>query len=152
MQTGALAGNGQTGWAGRTADKIQSIYGGTFPIMISLAGTQIFCEGLTARAIQSSGDPTKQLSGFNSSAESQSRMSALQNLLTFDTGVSLIQAASTTTTNSLADSKALADALAAKPTLATVFPNSGLANQLKQVAQIISVRSALGLQRQIFFV
>ena len=79
-------------------------------------------------------------------------MSALQNLLTFDTGVSLIQAASTTTTNSLADSKALADALAAKPTLATVFPNNGLANQLKQVAQIISVRSALGLQRQIFFV
>ena len=152
MQTGALAGNGQTGWAGRTADKIQSIYGGTFPIMISLAGTQIFCEGLTARAIQSSGDPTKLLSGFNSSAESQSRMSALQNLLTFDTGVSLIQAASTTTTNSLADSKALAGALAAKPTLATVFPNSGLANQLKQVAQIISVRSALGLQRQIFFV
>src|SRR4029077_10631491 len=41
MQTGALSGNGQTGWAGRTADKIQSIYGGTFPIMISLAGTQI---------------------------------------------------------------------------------------------------------------
>jgi uncharacterized protein (DUF1501 family) len=152
MQTGALAGNGQTGWAGRTADKIQTIYGGTFPIIISLAGTNIFCEGLTARAIQSSGDPTKLLSGFSSSAESQSRMSALQNLLTFDTGVSLIQAASTTTTNSLADSKTLADALAAKPTLATVFPNSGLANQLKQVAQIISVRSALGVQRQIFFV
>ncbi len=144
MQTGALSGNGQTGWAGRTADKIQSIYGGSFPIMISLAGSQIFCEGLTARAIQSSGDPTKLLSGFSNSAESQSRMSALQNLLTFDTGVSLIQAASTTTTNSLADSKALADALAAKPAMATVFPNSGLANQLKQVAQIISVRSAAG--------
>jgi uncharacterized protein (DUF1501 family) len=79
-------------------------------------------------------------------------MSALQNLLTFDTGVSLIQAASNTTTNSLQDSKSLADALAAKPAMTTVFPNNGLANQLKQVAQIISVRSALGLQRQIFFV
>jgi len=152
MQTGALGGNGQTGWAGRTADKIQSIFGSTFPIIISLAGTQIFCEGLTARAIQSSGDPTKLLSGFSNSAENQARMSALQNLLTFDTGVSLIQAASTTTTNSLADSKALANALAMKPTLATVFPNSGIGNQLKQVAQIISVRSQLGLQRQIFFV
>jgi uncharacterized protein (DUF1501 family) len=32
MQTATLdsAGNGQTGWAGRTADKIQSIYGGAF--------------------------------------------------------------------------------------------------------------------------
>ncbi len=80
MQTATLDGNGQTGWAGRTADKIQSIYGGNFPIIISLAGTNIFCEGLTARAIQSSGDPTRLLSGFGSSAESQSRMSALQNL------------------------------------------------------------------------
>ena len=153
MQTATLtAGNGDTGWAGRTADRIQSIYGANFPIIISLAGTNIFCEGLSARAIQSSGDPTRLLSGFGTSAESQSRMAALQNLLTFDTGVSLIQAASSTTTNALQDSKALADALAARPAMATVFPNTGLGNQLKQVAQIISVRGALGLQRQIFFV
>jgi uncharacterized protein (DUF1501 family) len=153
MQTAALDGNGQTGWAGRTADKIQSIYGGTFPIIISLAGTNIFCEGLTARSIESSGDPTKLLSGFSSSAESQARMSTLQSLLTFDTGVSLIQQASSITGNALQDSNALASALAAAPPLATVFPtNNGLANQLKQVAQIISARSALGLQRQIFFV
>ena len=153
MQTATLDSNGQTGWAGRTADKIQSIYGGSFPVIISLAGTNIFCEGLTARSIESSGDPTKLLTGFSSSAESQSRMSALQSLLTFDTGLSLIQAASTTTTNALQDSNALATALASGPTIATVFPsNNGLASQLKQVAQIISVRSALGLQRQIFFV
>ncbi|HYM08056.1 MAG TPA: DUF1501 domain-containing protein [Terriglobales bacterium] len=153
MQTATLNSNGQTGWAGRTADKIQSIYGGTFPVIISLAGTNIFCEGLTARSIESSGDPTKLLSGFGSSAESQARLSALQSLLTFDTGVSLIQAASSTTTNALQDSNALASALAGAPALATPFPaNNGLASQLKQVAQIISVRSALGLQRQIFFV
>jgi uncharacterized protein (DUF1501 family) len=152
MQTAAVDGAMQTGWAGRTADKVQSIFGANFPIIISLAGTNVFCQGLSARAIQSSGDPTKLLAGFGNSAESQSRMSALQNLLTFDTGVTLIQAASSTTTNSLQDSKALADALAARPTMATVFPNNGLGNQLKQVAQIISVRAALGLQRQIFFV
>ena len=152
MQTATLSGDGQTGWAGRTADKIQSIYGGNFPVIISLAGTNIFCEGLSARAIQSSGNPQSCSSGFGNSAESQSRMSALQNLLTFDSGVSLIQAASTTTTNALQDSKSLADAIAGAPALATAFPNSGVANQLKQVAQIISVRSALGLQRQIFFV
>jgi uncharacterized protein (DUF1501 family) len=152
MQTAALDNSGQTGWAGRTADKIQSIYGGTFPIIISLAGSNIFCEGLTARAIESSGDPTRLLSGFGNSAESQSRLSALQNLLTFDTGVTLIQQASGTTNNALQDSRSLADALAAGPALATVFPNTDLARQLKQVAQIISVRSALGVQRQIFFV
>ena len=153
MQTATLNSNCQTGWAGRTADKIQSIYGGSFPVIISLAGTNVFCEGLTARSIESSGDPTKLLSGFGSSAESQGRLSALQSLLTFDTGVSLIQAASSTTSNALQDSNALASALASAPALATAFPgNNELARQLKQVAQIISVRSALGLQRQIFFV
>ena len=64
MQTATLSGDGQTGWAGRTADKIQSIYGGNFPVIISLAGTNIFCEGLSARAIQSSGNPTKLLAGW----------------------------------------------------------------------------------------
>src|SRR5881398_77963 len=74
MQTAALDGNIQTGWAGRTADKIQSIFGGNFPIIISLAGSNVFCEGMVARSIESSGDPTKLLSRFGSSAESQSRM------------------------------------------------------------------------------
>jgi uncharacterized protein (DUF1501 family) len=152
MQTASLSGSSQTGWAGRTADRIQSIYGANFPVIVSLAGTNIFCEGLVARAIQSSGDPTQLLSGFNGGSESNSRYSALQSLLTFDSGVSLIQAASNTTSNALKDSNNLATALASAPALATAFPNSGLAQQLKQVAQIIHVHSALGAQRQIFFV
>ena len=105
MQTASLTGDGQTGWAGRTVDKVQSIYGGNLPIIISLAGTNIFCEGLSARSIESSGNPTGLLAGFGGSSESQNRMSALQNLLTFDTGVSLIQAASSTTANALQDDK-----------------------------------------------
>jgi len=35
--------------------------------------------------------------------------------------------------------------------LKTVFPTSGLGSQLQQVAQILEVRAALGLNRQIFF-
>jgi uncharacterized protein (DUF1501 family) len=152
MQTATFDSNGPTGWAGRVADKIEAIYGGNFPIVISLAGTNVFCEGLVARSLESSGDPTALLNGFDGSTDSQNRMATLQSLLTFDTGVSLIQAASTTTSNALADSKTLAAALATAPKLATPFPNNGLAQQLQQVAQIISVRSALGLQRQIFLV
>jgi uncharacterized protein (DUF1501 family) len=152
MQTATFTGGSQTGWAGRTADKIQAIYGGNFPVTISLAGTNIFCEGLVARAIQSSGNPTQLLKGFSGSSEDSARLSAFQNLLTFDTGLSLIQSASATTQNALRDSQTLADAMAGATPLATVFPKTGLAQQLKQVAQIISVRGALGVQRQIFFV
>jgi uncharacterized protein (DUF1501 family) len=153
MQTAILDRVADTGWAGRTADKIQSIYGGTFPIIISLAGTNIFCEGVVAQAIQSNGNPTQLLNGFGGGTDSNARLAALQSLLTFDTGLSLIQAASTTTGNAIQNGQALAAALATGTPLATQFPkNSYLASQLQQVAKIIQVRAALGLQRQIFFV
>jgi uncharacterized protein (DUF1501 family) len=153
MQTAILDRVAVTGWAGRTADKIQSIFGGTFPIIISLAGTNIFCEGIAAQSIQSNGNPTRLLSGFGGSSESTARLGALQSLLTFDTGLSLVQAASTTTGNAIQNGQNLAAALATGAPLATVFPtNSNLSSQLQQVAKIIQVRSALALQRQIFFV
>jgi len=152
MQTATLDNFADIGWGGRLADKIQAAYGGSFPVTISLAGSNVFAEGLAVRAIESSGDPTQPLSGFYGSAEDNLRLAALQNLLTFDTGLSLIQSASTTTTNALQDSRALATALASGKTLATPFPNSSLGSQLQQVAQIIQVRAALGLPRQIFFV
>ena len=94
---------------------------------------------------------TPGLSGFDSSAPSTARLQALQQLLNFDTGVSLIQAASSITSNSLTNSKILSQALASAPTLLTQFPATGLGNQLKQVAQIIAIRSSLGLNRQVFF-
>lgn len=153
MQTAILDRVAETGWAGRTADKIQQVYGGNFPIIISLAGTNIFCEGVAAQSIQSSGNPTQLLNGFGGGAESTARLSALQSLLTFDNGLSLIQAASTTTGNAIQNGQTLATALATGTPLATVFPkNSYFASQLQRVAKIIQIRGALGLQRQIFFV
>ena len=107
MQTAILDKVAETGWAGRTADKIQSIYGGNFPIIISLAGTNIFCEGVVAQSIQSNGNPTRLLNGFGGGTESTARLSALQSLLTFDNGLSLIQAASTTTGNAIQNGQTL---------------------------------------------
>ena len=152
MQTATLNTFAEVGWGGKLADKVQSIYGGNFPVLISLAGSNVFAEGLVVRSVESSGDPTKPLSGFYGSSEDNSRLAALQSLLTFDTGVSLIQAASTTTSNAIQDGKTLAAAIAQGAALHTQFPQSYLGGQLQQVAQIIQVRAALGLPRQIFFV
>jgi len=152
MQTATLRGGSSTGWAGRTADKIQASFASNFPTIISLAGTNIFCEGVTSSAIQASGDPTQLLKGFGGSNDDHARLTAFNNLLTFDTGLSLIQSASGITTSALRNAQLLADAMKQAPNFATVFPNNGLAGQLKQVAKIISVRAALGIQRQIFFV
>jgi len=147
-----LDGFYKTGWAGRLADNLGGLNtGSTFPPITSVAGSAIFCTGQQTQPYAIIPGTTPGLSGFSSSAAASARLQALQQLLTFDTGVSLIQAASSITSNSLTESKILSQALASAPTLATTFPSTSLGSQLKQVAQIISVRSALGLNRQVFF-
>jgi uncharacterized protein (DUF1501 family) len=70
----------------------------------------------------------------------------------FNSGLTLVQADNSITTNAYAYAKTLSDAVQSITPLKTVFPaNNGLAAQLQQIAQIIQVRSALGVNRQIFF-
>jgi uncharacterized protein (DUF1501 family) len=63
-----------------------------------------------------------------------------------------VQSASQVATRANQYTAVLSAAVTGLPTLTTQFPNTALGNQLKQVAQIIQARNALGLQRQIFFV
>jgi uncharacterized protein (DUF1501 family) len=152
-QTLELDGFYKTGWAGRLADNINGSLnsGSLFPPITSVAGSAIFGTGQQTQPYAIIPGTTPGLSGFDSSAAGTARLQALQQLLTFDTGVSLIQSASSITSNSLADSKTLSAALASATPLATVFPATSLGAQLKQVAQLLSVRSALSLNRQVFF-
>jgi uncharacterized protein (DUF1501 family) len=125
-QSSIAQGNSPTGWAGRAADYIaaQGLNSSKFPVFYS---------------------------GFNNSAESNARWTALNNLLTTDNGVSLVQAANGVLSNSISDANLLATALTNPPKLTTVFPQTSMGQQLQQVAEIISVRAKLGMSRQIFF-
>ncbi len=78
MQTDTLMYNTlpTLGWGGLMADKIQAIYGGNFPILISLAGINVFAEGLVAKPLQASGDPTSSVTGFSGSAQDSARLAA----------------------------------------------------------------------------
>jgi uncharacterized protein (DUF1501 family) len=153
-QTSQLKGMPNAGWAGRMADRIQGTFNGSalFPPVLSVAGNPIFCTGDTSRPFTMSPGSTPGLSGFDSSAAAQARFLAEQQLLTLDTGMSLVQATSAVTAQASAQGVLLANALKSIPALQTVFPsNNGLASQLKQVAQVIATRSALSINRQIFF-
>jgi len=153
-QTTQLSGLPNAGWAGKMADKIGSTFnpGATFPPILSVAGSTIFSTGETTRPFTMSPGSTPGLQGFSSSAAAQARFLAVQQLLTFDTGISLVQAASTVTGQAIQEGIVLANALKNIPAIQTAFPaNNGLAAQLKQVAQVIAARSALGINRQIFF-
>jgi uncharacterized protein (DUF1501 family) len=152
-QTTQLSGLPNAGWAGKVADKVQTMNtGAAFPPILSVAGNPIFCTGDVSRPFTMNPGSTPGLSGFGTSAAAQARLLSVQQLLTFDTGISLVQATSAVTGQAIQEGLVLANALKNIPAIQTVFPaNNGLASQLKQVAQVIAARSALSVQRQIFF-
>jgi uncharacterized protein (DUF1501 family) len=152
-QTSIAQGHSPTGWAGRAADYIaaQNINSSKFPTFFSVAGNALEGTGVNTQPVAVAPGGSLQLTGFNSSTASQERLNALNTLLTTESGVSLVQAAKDTLSNSISDASALANALAKSSPLKTVFPTTSIGAQLQQVAQIIQVQSYLGMSRQIFF-
>jgi uncharacterized protein (DUF1501 family) len=152
MQTANFNGFSGSGWAGRTADKLQTLNAGAqYPPVTSVAGGAIMCVGDQTVPFTLSPGSSPGLQGFNGSAAQNARLLSFQQMLTFDSGLSLVQDASAVMSQSLEQSAVLSAALTGLPALQTTFPTTSLGRQLKQVAQIIQARSALGLQRQIFF-
>jgi uncharacterized protein (DUF1501 family) len=151
-QTAQFDGYAPTGWAGRTADVLQSLNSGAqYPPVTSVAGGAILCNGAQTEPYALIPGSTPGLSGFYGSAADSARLVAFQQLLTFDTGISLVQDTSAVMSQTITESQILGAALKGLPALQTSFPTTGIGAQLQQVAQIIQARSALGLQRQIFF-
>ncbi|MEO8188904.1 MAG: DUF1501 domain-containing protein [Acidobacteriota bacterium] len=147
----------QVGWGGLAADKMITMNGGSgFPLITSVSGATVFGQGLVTRPLAIGAAPTALnqvlvLNGFSASAQDMARKNSMAFLRTIDRSASLVAAASDST-------QAAADIIASlsgpDPTLTTVFPATGLGNQLKQVAKVIKLNQtapALGLNRQIFF-
>jgi uncharacterized protein (DUF1501 family) len=151
-QTAQFDGFAPTGWAGRTADVLKPLNAGSqYPPITSVAGGAILCTGAQTQPYAMIPGSSPGLSGFRGSASDNARLVAFQQLLTFDTGVSLVQDTSAVMSQTIAESKILAAALNGLPALQTQFPATGIGAQLQQVAQIMQARTTLGLQRQIFF-
>lgn len=152
-QSAQLAGTPVSGWAGKIADNVQTFNAGAqFPPILSISGNPVFCTGITSRPFAMNPGQAPGLQGFDTSAASQARYAATQQLLTFDSGLSMVQAANAVTGQAVKFAQVLSDALQNIPPLQTKFPTNYLGQQLQQVAQVIAARSALGVQRQIFFV
>jgi uncharacterized protein (DUF1501 family) len=153
-QNASQSGATSTGWAGRIADALNSSYnpGGVVPMITSVAGDTLFCNGAASTPVSVSPGNLGGASCSEGTTECAAQQATAQALLQFDSGLSLVQADNTITSNAYSYAKVLTAATSSVPALQTVFPaNNGLASQLKQIAQIIQVRAALGVQRQIFF-
>jgi uncharacterized protein (DUF1501 family) len=152
-QNAAQSAATPTGWAGRMADVLAANYnsGASIPMITSVAGDTLFCNGNSTTPVSVSPGNLGEAS-CSEGSECTARQLTAQALLSLDTGISLVQADDSITTNAYAYAKTLADAVQSITPLKTVFPaNNGLGAQLQQIAQIIQVRSALNVQRQIFF-
>src|SRR5262249_50389618 len=149
ISTGASA----TGWGGRVADTF-AVNSSGYPLITALAGG-VFTRGQLTSPLTLAAAPTALnqllvLNGFGTAADEQARLSAMNSLRTIDRASPLVAAASDITQQALN----LGKDFNIDPTLSTVFPNTTVGNQLKQVAKLIKFNfnsGAPALARQIFF-
>jgi uncharacterized protein (DUF1501 family) len=153
-QNAAQSGATPTGWAGRIADQLNASYnsGAQVPMITSVAGDTLFCNGSASTPVSVSPGNVGGAQCSEGTTECGAQLATAQALLSFDSGLTLVQADNSITSNAYSYAKTLTAATQSASPLKTVFPaNNGLAAQLKQIAQIIQVRGALGVSRQIFF-
>jgi uncharacterized protein (DUF1501 family) len=144
-----------SGWGGRIADYMQpQNSSAVFPPVSVMAGNGLFCYGeKTAPATV----PPPNGSGATGMAEvtgvmyAPSTATGMQQLLSFDNGLQLVQASNGILTRGSTYANTL-NGLLTSSNITTPFPKSNmLAAQLLTVANVMSVRGELGLTRQIFF-
>lgn len=143
-------GGSPTGWGGRIADLAPQT-DGLIPPVISVAGNSLMLVGLRNTPANLSPGNDFGLSYIGGGRADQARLEALQQIMQLDSGARLVSAAQNVLAAGMKNSQELRRALSGAPAIRQEFPNTDLANQLKQVAQLIALRTRLGASRQIFF-
>jgi uncharacterized protein (DUF1501 family) len=153
MQAGNPNGSGGTGWGGRIVDAVQALNGASsFPPSISMAGSALYCTGSVVQS-------ASLIPGFDLTPDGMTawpasaaaaKVQGLQEILTFDTGLAMVQAANKVHQDAITLNGMLKSLNSGTP-LSTVFPQTSIGQQLQQVAQIIRLRGSTGMNRQVFF-
>jgi uncharacterized protein (DUF1501 family) len=135
------------GWSGRLADLVA--VNQSFPASIGVAGGALQLVGKTTQPTTVGTSNFSLLSGL-----SDPRTSALQTMqqISLSSGVTLVQAVGNSLKSAIDVANTVDNAVKSAGTAITGFPNTDIGTQLQQVAQIIQIRKALGVTRQIFFV
>ncbi len=144
----------RSGWGGRAADALVGSFNqaSLLPIAVSTAGGALFTIGAATGPAIVNGGLGLGLSGSDGSVSAMARDNAFQQVINFQSGMTLVQAANKTMNNGIQVGKVLNNVLTGPSGITTVFPNTGLGNQFEQVARIIKNRGSLASSRQIFFV
>ncbi len=155
-QSSVSDGASPTGWGGRLADRLGEFNSGSqFPVVTSVAGTNLFVTGQTSSALAVPATGGLALAGFSGGAASNARFAAMQAIFAAERDNTYVKAAADVTTRAIALSEIVNPILTS--TQSRVQPlfqgqNSAIAQQFAQVAKLIEAREATGARRQVFFV
>jgi uncharacterized protein (DUF1501 family) len=143
-----------SGWGGRIGDLYAAGNGNATFTCVNVSGNAVFLSGKTAVQYQVTASGPVALNGAQGTLFGSSACSAALKSLVTATRTDMFESEyNRVMARSLDAGSQLSAALAAAPTLATVFPTgNALADQLKLVARMISNASAIGAKRQVFFV
>ncbi|GAA5175161.1 DUF1501 domain-containing protein [Niveibacterium umoris] len=149
-QSGVAAASTRTGWAGRIADLVAASNGvNAGYTSVSVAGNTLWGTGTASVPYKVS--PSGNFGfDFYDPAGADPLSAAIKATLSKPRGHALEQGWLDVVGRSIDNQRVLTAALGSS-TLATPFPDNGLAGELKMVARLISARAALGLKRQAFF-
>jgi uncharacterized protein (DUF1501 family) len=122
------------------------------PTMNSLQGTSLFTVGEFTQPLSIGPAPTPlssilALTGYNGTPAANARLAALESQLDIEQGQDLVHASNEIHREAIRISRTLND----NAEVTVAFPNTDIGNELKQVARIIKARTALHVNRQIFF-
>ena len=141
------------GWGGNIGDLALSSNGNSLFTCIAVTGNAVFLSGDSALQYQVSTNGAVAINGVKNNVYGSSAVrGALSALIQQPSSHTLENEYTRVTTRAVTSESQITSALAGA-TLATAFPtNNSLADQLKVVARLISARTALGSQRQVFMV
>ncbi|MEO7433758.1 MAG: DUF1501 domain-containing protein [Dokdonella sp.] len=152
------------GWGGHVADLLHAANSGQAPMSITLGDNNRFQRGsiVNPYAMNPSGVSRMNyhdngqdcwIGGCNDS-EIAANTAAYNALIATGTQTNVLERAyADATSRSIGNYRIISEALGdTPPTWSTPFQDTDFGRQLQMVARLISVRSALGMQRQVFFV
>ena len=139
------------GWGGRIADIMKDLNGtNTTSTCVSVNGNNLFENGNTITSYKVSSNNAFGISFYKGAGATDPMSAAMNEVLAASRANIMEQAWLDVTNRSITNQSVLAAALT-NANVTTVFPNTGLGNQMKMIARLIAARTALGLTRQVFF-
>jgi uncharacterized protein (DUF1501 family) len=150
----SLAAEGATsGWGGRIADLFAAGNGNATFSAVNVSGNAVFISGRGTPQYQVSPNGSVPLSAKSAPVYGSAAVASVLQQLVQAPRTHLMELAHTEVMRRAVDADAaLSSALKSAPALATGFSAAGLAQQLRMVARMVSVRGQLGARRQVFFV